>query len=54
MMKNEIMNSVGKINIMVYKQYNLTYDEIKIIDPEFEIGKNWRNLCQNYLSELEE
>jgi hypothetical protein len=45
------MNGVGKINIMVY---NLTNDEIKIIDLKFEIDKNWRNLCQNYLSELEE
>lgn len=25
-----------QIDIMVYKLYNLTYDEIKIIDPEIE------------------
>ena len=26
----------NKINIMVYKLYELTYDEVKIIDPEIE------------------
>ena len=31
------MNGVGKVNIMVYRLYNLTYEEIKIIDPKFEI-----------------
>lgn len=25
-----------KIDIMVYKLYNLTYEEVKIIDPEIE------------------
>ena len=33
------MNGVGKSNIMVYEQYNLTDDEIKIIDPEFEMSE---------------
>ena len=27
------------VDIMIYKQYNLTYDEIKIIDPEFKMSK---------------
>lgn len=35
-MKNEIMNGVGKINIIGYKLYDFTYDEVKIITPEFE------------------
>ena len=30
------MNGVGKIKIMVYKLYDLTYDEVKIIDPDIE------------------
>lgn len=25
-----------RIDIMVYKLYNLTYDEVKIIDPQIE------------------
>jgi hypothetical protein len=29
-------NSPQRIDLMVYKLYDLTYDEIKIIDPEIE------------------
>jgi hypothetical protein len=36
-----------KIDLMAYKLYNLTYEEVKIIDPEFNISKkeyeNYKN-----------
>ena len=28
-----------QIDLMVYKLYELTYDEVKIIEPEFEMSK---------------
>ncbi len=28
-----------KINLMVYKLYELTHDEVKIVDPEFAMSK---------------
>ncbi len=31
-----IINEESQIDIMVYKLYNLTYEEVKIIDPETE------------------
>ena len=33
------MKNVGKIDLMVYKLYNLTYAEVKLIDPEFEMSE---------------
>ena len=35
------MKDVGKNNIIVYKLYELTYEEIKIIDTEFEISEGY-------------
>ena len=36
------MKDIGKIDIMVYKLYNFIYDEVKIVDPEFEMsGKDY-------------
>jgi len=32
-----------QIDVMVYKLYDLTYDEVKIIDPEFELTKKEYN-----------
>ena len=29
--------TLRKIDNLVYKLYQLTYDEVKIIDPEFEL-----------------
>ncbi|MEA3414920.1 MAG: hypothetical protein U9R02_02010 [Thermodesulfobacteriota bacterium] len=28
-----------RIDVMVYKTYDLTYEEVKIIEPEFEMTK---------------
>ncbi len=36
MKKNRNNNEEFQIDLMVYKLSNLTYDEIKIIDPEIE------------------
>jgi hypothetical protein len=33
----------NKIDVMVYKLYGLTYEEVKIIDPEFEITEEKYN-----------
>ena len=33
------MKNIWEIDLMVYKLYNLIYDEIKIIDPEFEMSE---------------
>jgi hypothetical protein len=30
-----------KIDTMVYKLYDLTYEEVKIIDPNFDLSKEW-------------
>lgn len=27
------------VDIMVYKLYNLTYDEVLVVDPEFEMSE---------------
>ena len=29
----------AQIDILVYKLYNLTYDEVKVIDPEFQLSE---------------
>jgi len=36
LIKVDISNEEFQIDLIVYKLYNLTYDEIKIIDPEIE------------------
>ena len=33
------MENMGKIDIMVYKLYELNYDEVIILDPGFEMSK---------------
>jgi hypothetical protein len=41
-LKNEnadITELENEINIVVYKTYALTYDEVKVIDPEFSLSK---------------
>lgn len=35
----EIEHIDNEIDVMVYKLYNLTYDEVKIVDPEFWLSK---------------
>ncbi len=29
----------AQIDILVFKLYNLTYDEVKVIDPEFQLSE---------------
>ena len=31
------MKEINEMNLMVYKLYNLTYDEVKVVDPETTI-----------------
>ncbi len=37
--KKQITDADEEIDLMVYKLYELTYDEVKIVDPEFAITK---------------
>ena len=39
----EIKQSNLLIDILVYKLYNLTYDEVKVIDPEFQLSETEYN-----------
>ena len=39
------------INNLVYKLYQLTYDEVKIIDPEFELTEQEYMAILNHLEE---
>ena len=32
-----------RIDLMVYKLYDLTYDEVKIVDPEFALSEHEYN-----------
>lgn len=34
--KADITNIENQIDILVYKLYNLTYEEVKVIDPNIE------------------
>ena len=50
--KNRDNKEEFQIDLLVYKLYNLTYDEIKIIDPEIEkkISKDeWERWRKNLL-----
>jgi len=38
--KSQVKNYERQIDLMVYKLYNLTYDEVKIVDPEFQLSKD--------------
>ena len=38
-LKKQITDTDKEIDLMVYKLYELTYDEVKIVDPEFAITK---------------
>jgi hypothetical protein len=38
--KNDVEVLEKKLNILVYKLYNLTIQEVKIIDPEFNLTKD--------------
>ena len=34
-----IVNLERQIDLMVYKLYNLTYDEVKIVEPDFSMSE---------------
>ena len=38
-LKSEIDKTDREIDLMVYQLYNLTYDEVKIVDPDFQLSK---------------
>jgi len=35
----DIKELINELNYKVYKLYKLTYDEVKVIDPEFSLSK---------------
>jgi len=43
---NTIKISLVEIDLMVYKLYDLTYDEVKIVDNEFELSKEEYLNCE--------
>ena len=38
-LKSEIDKTDREIDLMVYKLYNLAYEEVKIVDPDFQLNK---------------
>ncbi|MDH4127622.1 MAG: hypothetical protein OEV44_02630 [Spirochaetota bacterium] len=39
-LKSEIDRTDREIDMMVYKLYNLNYEEVKIVDPEFWLSES--------------